>query len=1422
MSDEFDRDDLPDWMRDPESGGDDTPADDDDAFDWQEDTGDDAAGRGQAGKLGFTGELPWLGEQSGDQPDDPVAGTEDDLFGWMNEEAESDRVGASGAEAADDEDLPWLSDDESSGAPLTGDLPGWMESSEQDDPAITDEDSADDTPEWLSAAGSDEDADEPPTTVDPDASVMPSWLQNVKDAGQVGDADTLLVEGGLGDLIDDDDASDEPTDDDFADWLGRESVRTTPPPSVPSMPGDLDDMPFGESGELAEESPVLPDNGDLPPWLSDVADMNSVSNAQTGSLDPNTVDQIKGQREQLEEEPTAEDLFAELGISDTPIEELPDEFGTGELEDAADTSWLDDIMPHDAAVSAEPGGDDADNFFLDAGVGDDESSAAPSPADDGLGWLETDTSGDRPFDDDDFFAAVQDASSPATPDNTIQEDTVQIPRDDDEFIALIEAAEADTSPPGSEDPFAAFAQPEPEPEFDFEPPAEGDLDDDFLAMLDAAEAGDGGDDPFADMFGFDDDEDDDALAAQFADPNLTPPAPADDVVEDAGDEPLTFAQLMGEADDAAAPPSADDDDLEDMFFFDAGLEDTDEPEPATAPSAQDDPFDWFAEESAPAEDAGAAPDWLEGVSADAEFTFDDAIPAEDDFLTELETEDDLPAPAALGDDDLDSFLSALDEVAPAAVPLDSDPTISADEVDLDALFGEGAGDGGDEDVEDTIRPTQMPDFLSQLEANVGGVSAAALVRQQQDRPLDDLPDRLKRLHQRGSELPTTPREVEGTDPLSAMLPGVNNTLAPASIQIGDTGVVDALILSRDEEKKMGVLRSLVSSADAVSAEGLPALDETYGGLTGTDDEFLAALEADAQKQAKPKAARPKRRRQPLRLDRVVIALLLLIMMVLPFVVGLEFGNRPPGSFAPGSPAAVAFGHVDETRRGDLVLVGIEYGPTSAAELDGLTEMITRHIIAQGGRPVLIGGNPTGLLHASNILANINNDDEFLASINRTDPLLPNQDYFVTRYLAGNAVGLRAFSEDSANLLLNDIRGQATGLSIGSLDDFGTMVVIAGNFDDLRVWAEQIAPLTETPLVAAVGFATEPLARSYVGSAFDGLLVGYGDAYVYSIMLGLAPTPVPSPTRPPTSTPAPTDIPTEVVTDEATALATDEATEAVTADAAAVSTEAVTAEVTEDAAVTAEATAEVVEPTDTPTSVPPTETPLPQPTATATLSPTPPPPTDTPTPAPPTSTPTPTEIPVRIGVVQANQRVNIRSGPDTSFSVITAVNPGTELEIIGENEDGTWLQVVLPDRPDEAWISATLVRFVEATPTPNPTLDPAASARRFDDAPRTFGRAYGQRIPLRFQATPDITAEPTADATENATEEATEEATAARPQATRGPVNAVPPLTDPVTGELRDERWFAQTLGIIVAATVITFGMIINLLRALFRRGSNSQ
>ncbi len=799
--------------------------------------------------------------------------------------------------------------------------------------------------------------------------------------------------------------------------------------------------------------------------------------------------------------------------------------------------------------------------------------------------------------------------------------------------------------------------------------------------------------------------------------------------------------------------------------------------------------DWFAEAEPSA--TGDQPEWLQqlGDIAGAETIIPGAeaqvTPGDADFFAELQAISgtgglpDLDAPAF---QDIDSLLASMDSGAtlPDTGELLLDPNPDIDDVFAENILGVAEQEPSRLGI--SLSP-DAPDWLTELGASVGQVSAAAIVRQRKDRPLEDLSARLQNLHERGEELaaPDVDEAAEiGT--LSNLLPGVPQVLPPTRLRPGLPGLSQDVVLTDAQRERVNVLKSLVAAEDEVQRAS--AIERTYDspymeGLLEEEEVAAPAVERPAV------VAKPRARRR-FKVDRLVISLLVAAGVILPFYFSqLRLGDLPPAGFAAGSTQQTAFNTVDALRSGDLVLVAVEYGPTAAAELDSLTDTLLRHIFTQGARPVLVSGNPVGLLHANNVVDAINADSFFFGRLNRSQDFTANQDYYVVRYLAGNVVGLRGFSQNAGQYLTTDIRGEATNLTVNSISDFALLVVVAERAEDVRAWSEQVVPLAGVPAVYATGFSAAPLAEPYVQSQTGaGLLVGYRDAYTYNVLLdpSLAP-PV-----------APTTEPTEVTPEAAPTITPIPPTPVEPTEVPAVEPTA-----SEETAAPQEASPTVEAPTATlaPTEIPATAT---QETAA----------TSTPAPS-----LTPTELPVLTGVVDAQQTINVRQGPGTNNPVVTTLEPGAEVRVLGRNSDGSWINIQLDDGT-EGWVSAELLevqapqssidksRVVVKSPPPGPL--PASQGGGVDKSPSLrSGEGFGVGIESLQQ--PPSQEEATPEPTEEATSETTSSPSDAQAAAVAGT-------------SYRNERWYSMTMGIVVIVVIIALGSIVNVLRSLFgRRGA---
>lgn len=123
-----------------------------------------------------------------------------------------------------------------------------------------------------------------------------------------------------------------------------------------------------------------------------------------------------------------------------------------------------------------------------------------------------------------------------------------------------------------------------------------------------------------------------------------------------------------------------------------------------------------------------------------------------------------------------------------------------------------------------------------------------------------------------------------------------------------------------------------------------------------------------------------------------------------------------------------------------------------------------------------------------------------------------------------------------------------------------------------------------------------------------------------------------------------------------------------------------------------------EPTFTPVSLPPTNTPV-----VATPEPTPILPTAT-------VTPEPTETAAANIATVTGGTLNVRSGPGNMYSIITTVQGGSKLTVLGQDGTGGWLSVRLPDGT-EGWVFRSYTDFagvaplVPTPPPPPPTATP---------------------------------------------------------------------------------------------------------------------
>ena len=134
------------------------------------------------------------------------------------------------------------------------------------------------------------------------------------------------------------------------------------------------------------------------------------------------------------------------------------------------------------------------------------------------------------------------------------------------------------------------------------------------------------------------------------------------------------------------------------------------------------------------------------------------------------------------------------------------------------------------------------------------------------------------------------------------------------------------------------------------------------------------------------------------------------------------------------------------------------------------------------------------------------------------------------------------------------------------------------------------------------------------------------------------------------------------------------------------------------------------------------------------------------------TPTPeSETPPAPGQPMGRIRtdLNVRAGPSTSYEILGLVPAGTLVEIVGQNSDGSWWQIVFVGGPDQrGWVSAEFAPSENAasvpvvdTPTPQPTETPTDQPTA---TPTETPTETPTTVPATDTPTPTVTTVPPTD------------------------------------------------------------------------------
>jgi hypothetical protein len=240
--------------------------------------------------------------------------------------------------------------------------------------------------------------------------------------------------------------------------------------------------------------------------------------------------------------------------------------------------------------------------------------------------------------------------------------------------------------------------------------------------------------------------------------------------------------------------------------------------------------------------------------------------------------------------------------------------------------------------------------------------------------------------------------------------------------------------------------------------------------------------------------------------RWVIGLVLFVAVLWPLVVSSE--QMPFPVYDEGSSEVNRL--INQLPENARVLVGFDFEPGLAAELEAAADPVIYHIMDQGALLTLISTSPNGPILAERFMQSTQSGHQYINGL----------DYINLGYLPGGAAGLVSFLDNPQGTISFSIDGiplwETEGGSnvpvLGDIDqvtDYEMVLVMVDDPETARAWIEQLGPrlsdpLELTSLVLITSAQLEPVVRPYydgIPQMVNGLVVGLRGGAAYARLVG---------------------------------------------------------------------------------------------------------------------------------------------------------------------------------------------------------------------------------------------------------------------------------------------------------------------------------
>ena len=202
--------------------------------------------------------------------------------------------------------------------------------------------------------------------------------------------------------------------------------------------------------------------------------------------------------------------------------------------------------------------------------------------------------------------------------------------------------------------------------------------------------------------------------------------------------------------------------------------------------------------------------------------------------------------------------------------------------------------------------------------------------------------------------------------------------------------------------------------------------------------------------------------------------------------------------------------INQLPENSRVLVGFDFEPGLAAELDTAAAPVFNHLMSQGALLTLVSTSPNGPILAERFLQSPQLENEYHNGL----------DYTNLGYIPGGAAGLLSFIKNPQGTMPYSIdafevwesetsEALPAVVGINQITDYEMIILLVDDPDIARIWIEQLTPDITNPqsltsLVLITSAQLEPVVRPYYESIpqpVNGLVVGLRGGAAYARLIG---------------------------------------------------------------------------------------------------------------------------------------------------------------------------------------------------------------------------------------------------------------------------------------------------------------------------------